>query len=92
MENEGGRPGAAEGDEHPRPRDEDFKSLCGDVGQGGIECFLARFCGVLLQHYTPRSTLNSLNSRAGNGVCNCQTMLMGRSPAADSSVSGPQAR
>lgn len=43
-------------------------------------------------HYSPRSTLNSRNSRAGSGVCNRQTMLMGRSPSADSSVTGPQAR
>ena len=42
--------------------------------------------------YTPRNTLNSRNSRAGNGVSNFQTMLMGRSPSADSSVTGPQAR
>lgn len=42
--------------------------------------------------YTPRSTLNSRNSRAGNGVSNFQTMLIGRSPSADSSVTGPQAR
>ena len=42
--------------------------------------------------HTPRNTLNSLNSRTGRAVTSRQTMLIGRSPSADSSSSGPQAR
>ena len=45
-----------------------------------------------LVDYIPRSTLYSRKSLAGNGVANFQTMLIGRSPSTDSSVTGPQAR
>ena len=41
--------------------------------------------------HAPRSTLNSLNRRAGNAVCSCQTMFMGRAPVDSTSVTGPQA-
>lgn len=39
-----------------------------------------------------RNTPNSRNSRAGNGETRRQVMLMGRSPSALSSTTGPQAR
>lgn len=59
-------------------------------------CSLSSRCittaDVAVGRYTPRSTLNSLNSRAGSGVSSAQTMLMGRSPSADSSTTRPQAR
>ena len=62
----------------------------------GLECEeRIQDAGAAMQdngHYTPRSTLNSLNSRAGKGVSNLQTMLMGRLPSALSTVTGPQAR
>ena len=42
--------------------------------------------------YTPRSTLNSLNSLAGKGDSSLQITLMGRSPSTDSSITRPHAR
>ena len=42
--------------------------------------------------YTPRNTQNSRNHRAGSATCNFQVMLIGRSPSAVTSVTGPQAR
>lgn len=42
--------------------------------------------------YTPRNTLNSRNSLAGSGTCSRQTIVIGRSPSALSSTTGPQAR
>jgi hypothetical protein len=42
--------------------------------------------------YTPRRTLNSLNNLTGKGTSSLHTMLIGRSPSADSSVTRPQAR
>ena len=42
--------------------------------------------------YTPRSTLNSRNKLTGRGTSSFQTMLIGRSPSADSSNTRPQAR
>jgi hypothetical protein len=42
--------------------------------------------------HVPLNTLNSLNSRAGSPVLNLHTMLIGRSPSADSSTTGPHAR
>lgn len=44
------------------------------------------------RRYAPRSTLNSRNRRTGSGVSSFHTMLIGRSPSADSSSTGPQAR
>ena len=44
------------------------------------------------RRYTPRNTLNSRNSRTGSGVSSFHTMLIGRSPSADSSATRPQAR
>ena len=55
--------------------------------ESSLDCWRGR---VRVQ--TPRNTLNSRNRRAGNGICRRQTMLIGRSPSADSSITGPQAR
>ena len=56
-------------------------------GLGGAEPMMLEAVG-----YTPRSTLNSRNKLTGKGASSFQTMLIGRSPSADSSNTRPQAR
>ena len=56
-------------------------------GLGGADPMMLEAVG-----YTPRSTLNSRNKLTGKGASSFQTMLIGRSPSADSSNTRPQAR
>jgi hypothetical protein len=44
------------------------------------------------RRYTPRNTLNSRNRLTGKGVSSLHTMLIGRLPSVDSSVTRPHAR
>lgn len=53
------------------------------AGQSDQLASMASLCNRGGPPHAPRRTLNSLNSRAGNGVSSLQTTLIGRSPSAD---------
>jgi hypothetical protein len=73
----GGRAGEREGTRVPGVEHEERIQSPGATGR---------------RRYTPRNTLNSRNSRTGSGISSFHTMLIGRSPSADSSITRPHAR